>query len=62
MNEYLKLDDSQINKKYFSSFQACSQNFMDKSLRLVKYHLQYAAINSQLKNHGDAYDSSKKAI
>ena len=62
MNEYLKLGDASINKKYSSSVSTCSQNFVDKSLRLVKYHLQYAAINSQLKNHGDAFDSSKRAI
>ena len=35
---------------------------MDKVIRLVKYHLQYAAINSQLKNHKNAFESSKKAI
>ena len=40
----------------------CSQFFLDKSMRLVKYNLQFAAVNSQIKNHEGAYESSKKAI
>lgn len=62
MREYLKLEDNLKNKKYTTPFQSCSQNEIEKSMRLAKYHLQYAAINSQLKNHTDAHESSKKAI
>ena len=33
----------------------CTQFFLDKSMRLVKYYLQYAAVNSQIKNHEGAF-------
>ena len=49
-------------KKINSSIPACTQFFLDKSMRLVKYYLQFAAVNSQIKNHEDAFNSSKKAI
>lgn len=33
-----------------------NQNYLDKSIRLAKYYLQYAAINSQFKNHLGAFN------
>lgn len=31
-------------------------------MRLIKYYLQYAAINSQMKNHDDAFRASKNSV
>ena len=36
-------------------------DYVDK-IKLSKYHLQYSAVNSQLKNHQRAAESSKTAI
>ena len=62
MTEYLQLEEPLMKKKDTSSIPICTQTFLDKSFRLVKYYLQFAAVNSQVKNHEDAYISSKKAI
>ena len=34
----------------------------DEKIKLAKYHLQFSAVNSQLKNHQKASDSSLQAI
>ena len=49
-------------KKGTLSIPSCSQAFLEKAMKLTKYYLQFAAVNSQIKNHEDAYSSSKKAI
>ena len=34
----------------------------DEKIKLAKYHLQFSAVNSQLKNHHKASESSLYAI
>ena len=51
-----------MDKKDKEPVPICTKFFLHKGLRLIKYYLQYAAINSQMKNHDDAFGSSKNAV
>ena len=62
MTEYLELEEPKMLKKVTLTIPSCTQAFLDKGMKLTKYYLQFAAVNSQIKNHEDAYSSSKKAI
>lgn len=34
---------------------ACNPFYLDKSMQLIKYYLQYAAVSSQIKNNEGAH-------
>ena len=48
--------------KNSESVPVCTKFFLHKGMRLIKYYLQYAAINSQMKNHDDAFRASKNSV
>ena len=62
MKDYLDLEESMMEKDKSGPVPTCTKFFLYKGMRLIKYYLQYAAINSQIKNHTDAFSSSKNAI
>ena len=57
MKDYMDLEETMIDKDNSEPVPTCTKFFLHKSMRLIKYYLQYAAINSQIKNHTDAFSS-----
>lgn len=62
ITQYLQLSSPKADRTTAHTIPSCSKFYLEKSTRLIKYHLQYAAVSSQIKNHEGAFESSKKGI